>query len=325
MKRKLHFLILVVVLALIALPTGAVLAQSACPHEGGVVYGRNCTLKSDETFNGDLVVFGGNVTLEENAKLDGNLVVFGGTVNSDGEVDGDIAIIGGQISLGEHAQVAGDVALVGSQLEQAEGAVVEGEVVNNIQPKVGLPNGQLPDRPVPSSPNVSFDFGFSLFAQMFQIIFWAVIAAGFAMLLSLFWKPQMERAGDAIAAQPLIVSAVGLLSFVVAALLIWTIIPPLALMFAWLFGIVAFGSEIGERFTKAINQTWSPVLTVGFGSFLLVLVSGAVGFIPCIGGLVQFILSLLAVGAVVITRFGARQFQSPGLIVNPPPPPVSQP
>lgn len=324
MKLRKIWLTLLVALALVLIPTGAALAQSGCPQDGGVVYGRNCTLESGETFNGDLVVFGGNVLVEQDAELNGNLVVFGGTVDSDGKVDGDLAIIGGQVSLGEHAQVTGDVALVGGQLERAEGAVIEGEVVNNIQPKVDLPNGQVPDRPSPSGINANFDFGFSLFFQMFQILFTAIIAAGFAMLLSLFWKPQMERAGDALVSQPLIVGAVGLLSFVVAALLILTIVPPLLLGFAWLFGLAALGSEIGDRFTKAINQSWSPMLTAGFGSFLLVLVGGAAGFIPCIGGLVQFFVSLMAIGAVVVTRFGARPIQSPGMIVSAPPAPPAQ-
>jgi cytoskeletal protein CcmA (bactofilin family) len=323
MKRKFHFLVLTIVLALVFLPARAVFAQGACPDEGGLIYGRNCTLESGETFDGDLVVFGGNVTLKEGAELNGNLVVFGGTLKSDGELNGDIAIFGGQVSLDEHALVTGDVILVGSQLERAEGAVVEGDVVNNIQPEVDLPNARLPDHSVSSSSGVNIDFGFSLFAQVFQVIFAAVIAAGFAMLLSLFWKPQMERAGNAIVSQPLIVGAVGLLSFAVAALLLLTIVPPLVLGFAWLFGVVALGSEIGERFAKAINQSWSPALTVGFGSFLLVLVGGALGFIPCIGGLVQFFLSLLAVGAVVVTRFGARPIQSSGMIVNAPPPPAA--
>ena len=119
------------------------------------------------------------------------------------------------------------------------------------------------------------------FAQAFWIVFWAVFVSGFAMLLALFWQPQLERAGKVMVSQPLMTGAIGLLSFFVAAILFLTIIPPVIAFFAWLFGVVAMGSEVGERFTKSLNQTWSPVLSVGFGTFLLMLVGGAVGLIPC--------------------------------------------
>lgn len=324
MKKRIHLFAWLIALALVALPTGAAFAQSACPEEGGVVYGRNCTIESGVTFDGDLAVFGGNVILEKGAELNGSLVVFGGTVTSDGEVSGDIAVFGGQVSLAEHAKVTGDVVLVGGQFTRAEGAVVEGSVVNNVQPHVNLPNAQLPESPVSPRPGINLDLGFNLFAQAFQILFVAVVAAGFAMLLSLFWKPQMERVGDAIVSQPLIVGAVGLLSVVVGALLILTIIPIFALGLAGLFGLVSLGSEIGERFAKAVNQSWPPVFAVGFGAFLLVLVGGALGFIPCIGGLTQFLLCLLAIGSVVVTRFGARSMQVPGAIVSAPAAPPTQ-
>lgn len=324
MKIKKRMMTSIFMLALVLVPTGTVFAQEPGPNEGKVIFGSNFTLEAGDSFEGDLVVFGGNVDIEADADLKGSLVVFGGTVSSDGTTDGDVVVIGGQVSLAEHALVTGDIVTVGGQVDLAEGAVVEGEVINNVQPEIDLPNGQLPDISEPPTRSISYDFGFNVFGQMFQLFFWSTVAAGFAMLLSLFWKSQMDRASDAIVSQPVMVGAVGLLAFVVGGLLILTIIPPLVVGFAWLFGIVAFGSEIGTRFTKAINQSWSPVLTVGLGTFLLVLVSGAFGFIPCLGGLAQFLLGLLAIGSVVVTRFGARSMQNPGVIASPQPPPASQ-
>jgi hypothetical protein len=75
---------------------------------------------------------------------------------------------------------------------------------------------------------------------------------------------------------------------------------------AWLFGMIALGQEVGERFTRAISQTWAPVLATGFGTFLLLLVGGFVGFIPCFGWLLTFIVSLVAIGGVAMTWFGTR-------------------
>ncbi len=104
------------------------------------------------------------------------------------------------------------------------------------------------------------------------------------MLLSLFWQPQIERTGNVIITQPLMTGAIGLLAFFIAAILFLTVIPPVLVALCLVVWVVAMGSQVGERFSKAVNQVWSPVLTIGFGTFLLMLVGGAIGLIPCLGG-----------------------------------------
>ena len=316
MKNTMRFLSLFLLLALTLIPSSAVFAQGEGPTgDGKIIFGQNFTLESGDTFKGDLVVFGGNVTIEKGASLNGNLVVFGGTVSSDGTVHGDIVIVGGQVSLDTNAVVTRDVVTVGGQLSKAEGAEIQGEVVNNAQPALDFPNGNVPPRV--DVPTPAFDWGFHVISGIFKTVFNAILAAAFAMLLALFWKPQMERAGDALVAQPVMVGAVGLLALFLGAILIFTIIPPVIVGFALLFGVVALGAEVGDRFTRAINQTWSPILTAGFGTFLLVLVAGAFGEIPCIGGLAQFLLALLGIGAAIVTWFGIRVGQAPS--ATPPP------
>ncbi len=316
MKHTIRFVSLILLLALTLIPSSAVFAQGEGPTgEGKIIFGQNFTLESGDTFTGDLVVFGGNVTIEKDASLNGDLVVFGGTVSSDGTVDGEIVIVGGQVSLDKHAVVTRDVVTVGGQLSKAEGADIQGEVVNNAQPALDLPNGNVPPRV--EVPTPSFDWGFRVISGIFQTVFTAVLAAAFAMLLALFWKPQMERAGDVLVAQPVMVGAVGFLAVFLGAILFLTVIPPVIVGFALLFGVVALGAEVGDRFTRAINQTWSPVLTAGFGTFLLVLVAGAFGEVPCIGWLAQFLLALLGIGAAIVTWFGIRVGHTPQ--IQPPP------
>jgi hypothetical protein len=316
-------------IALVLVPNGSAFAQGPNPGNGGqVIFGNNFTLEKGKTFDGDLVVFGGNVIIEEDANLNGNLVVIGGTIKSNGETKGDVVVVGGQISLEELALVTGDVVTIGSQLSRAEGAKIEGEVVNNVAPNLTFPTGRIPPTApeVPSVPNVpspNLHIDYNPIAEVFWIVFWAVFVSGFAMLLTLFWQPQLERAGSVMVSQPLMTGAIGLLSFFVAAILFLTIIPPVIAFFAWLFGVVAMGSEVGERFTKSLNQTWSPVLSVGFGTFLLMLVGGAIGLIPCLGGLILFLVGMVGIGASVITWFGLRLPQVPAMTVYTPPTPPS--
>ena len=326
MKITFKIFTLFILLAMLLIPARPAYAQGPNPGGGQVIFGSSYTVKTGDTFEGDLVVFGGNVTIEEDAILNGNLVVIGGTIKSNGETNGDVVAVGGQINLEKSAQVAGDVVTVGGQLAQAEGAAIAGEVINNAAPNIVLPPGKIPPT-APGTPNVpdipmpNINIRFNPIAEVFWIFFWAVIVAAFSMLLSLFWQPQIERTGNVIITQPLMTGAIGLLAFFVAAILFLTIIPPVIAAFAWLFGVVAMGSQVGERFAKAVNQVWSPVLKIGFGTFLLMLVGGAIGLIPCLGGMALFLLGMLGIGGSVITWFGVRLPQAPAVTVYTPPTP----
>jgi hypothetical protein len=94
------------------------------------------------------------------------------------------------------------------------------------------------------------------------------------------------------------------------------------LALAWLFGLIAIGTEVGERFTRAINQTWAPPLTAGMGTFLMMLVVGGIGMIPCIGWLATTLVAMLGIGGVVLTLFGTQNYPR---VVAPASPPTSDP
>src|SRR5215204_5277058 len=257
------FTLLVLVILLLA-PAAPAYAQSGEP--GKIIFGDNFTLESGEELDGDLVVFGGNVTVEEEANLNGNLVVFGGTVESNGNLNGDVVIFGGQISLDENAFVAGDVVTIGGQIDQAEGAEIKGEIVNNVAPEIELPSGRIPPDVNPPQINIDYNPLWTL-GNVFAIFIRALIIAGLAMLVVIFLKPQMENVSQAIVSQPVMSGGVGLLTVfggpisivVVALIMIITLIlipvaavvvflGALAIALAWLFGIIALGNEVGERF-----------------------------------------------------------------------------
>jgi len=331
MNKIYKSLTLLVLLVLLLVPASPVYAQSGGP--GKVIFGDNFTLKSGETLNGDLVVFGGNVTVEKDANLNGNLVVFGGQISSNGNLNGDVVVFGGQISLAEKAVVAGNVVTIGGQVNQAEGAKVKGEVVKNISPQI--PSARIPPDVKPPKVNINFN----PFWTVAGVFYRAVILAALAMLVVVFLKPQMEHVGKAIVSQPLMSGGVGLLtvfggpiSIVVVALImiVTLILIPVAVLvvfagalviaLAWLFGIIALGNEVGERFTHSINQTWAPAFTAGFGTFLLMLVGGAIGEIPCVGWLFISVIGLVGIGAAVLTRFGTQPVQTaPVTVYNIPP------
>jgi len=316
MKTKLFFVLAILSLLLVA----AAPLSAGGPLDGGpVIFGGNYTLVSGDTLNGDLVVFGGNVTIEADAQVKGSIVIFGGNISLDGTMTGDLVLIGGSGAMGAKSVIEGDLVTVGGSVSRAEGSRVEGQIRD--EPAIEIPAPTIPEAPsvpeIPAVPNVPEPPIWNPIGSAFGVLGQAVLIAALAMLLVLFLRPQMERVAQAFTLQPLAAGGVGLLTvFVFPLLLVFmavTIIlilgipfAVLALVLAWLFGIVSLGMEVGERFTRAIGQDWSPVLTTGFGTFLLVLVVQGIGLAPCIGWLVPFLVGATGVGAVMLTWIGSR-------------------
>ena len=337
MKNILKLFTLILLLALVFLPTSAVSARGSSGGllDGRVIFGDNFTLASGDTLTGDLVVFGGNVEINEDATIQGDMVVIGGNVTLDGIVSGSTVIIGGSTTMSETAVVKEDLVTVGGSLIRDPGSEVEGEVVTNIPaPDIRIPDIQVPAVPNPTTPpppEVNFDF--NPLGNFFRMFGTAIAVSLLAMLASLFLQPQIERVSQAVVGQPVIAGSIGLLTGVMSPLIlvilaITIILIPVmvlaaaALALAWLFGMIAIGSEVGERFTRAINQTWAPPLTAGMGTFLMMLVVGGIGMIPCVGWLATSLVALLGVGGVVLTLFGTQAYPR---LVAPVTPPGSNP
>jgi len=343
MNVKFRITTLILLLALLFLPTSSVYAQGPGPGDGRVVFGSNVTIESDDLFEGDLVVFGGNVTIEEDAVMNGDLVVIGGRVESAGEVNGDVVNVGGQLILNETAAVSGDVVTVGGQLRREDGAKIEGDVVNNVFPQIDIPNGNIPPI-VPDVPNVPdvpgipdvpsiVNVRFNPFFQFGRVFTSSILMAVLGILTVLFFKERLDKVSQAVVVQPLMTTGVGLLTivalFVTAITLILLPIAALSLIplgLAWLFGMIAIGQEIGERLANALRQEWAPVLATGLGTFTIMFIVGFIQslnelswVVGCFTWIVPAIVGLLAIGAVVITRFGTRQATDPGMSVYTPP------
>jgi hypothetical protein len=138
------------------------------------------------------------------------------------------------------------------------------------------------------------------------------------MLLSAFLHPQLDRVAQAVQAQPFAAGSLGLLTvfvapFAIVLMAITLILIPLALatafllVLAWLFGVVALSHVVGEKLTQAMNRRWEPVLTAGFGAFIVGIVLGTSNQIACVGWLASALIGLVGLGAATMTLFGTRE------------------
>lgn len=326
MKIALKIVSVLVLAMLIFVPLQSAGATNGA-FEGQVVLGQSFTLKSGDSMNGDLLVFGGSATIEAGATVNGSVVLFGSNLIVGGFVTGDVAIIGGSGSLGPAAHVAGNLTTVGSSFDRAASSKVDGQIYNTATSWIGNAQDGNTPRPVipvvPAIPKLNFQFNplLSVLNGFGQSLGIAILA----MLLMLFLAPHADRVAHAIMAQPLTAGGLGLLTVVVAPIavvlsIVTLILIPLApliviaLVVAGVFGWIAIGYEVGQRFTKAIHQNWHPAFSAGLGTFSLTLVAKVLTGIPvlnCVGWLVPFLLSMAALGAVIMTRFGTQVVTGP--------------
>ncbi len=323
MKKTMKILTLIVTLSLILLPTQSVAAEGF--RDGPVIFGGSYTLESGETLNNDILVFGGTVMIEEDAQVYGDVVLFGGSLTINGEVTGEVALIGGAAILGENSLIEGNLTLISATLHRADGAEVTGEISYSV---AGDNDGQIIIPQIPGVPEIPF-------VQQEPLVFYdnplwvagSLLGRSFAMallamLVALFLAEPTKRVAEAITTQPVVAGGLGLLTVVsavpVAIILMITvllfpvaIVAILALMVALLYGWIALGFEVGERFAKVLDQEWQLPLSAAFGTWLLTIISAAFGMIPCIGWLVPYIIATLALGGVIISRFGSQSVIKP--------------
>jgi hypothetical protein len=314
MKTTICWLLLA---ALLILPAGTAYADDGTAHDR-LIIGQNFTLPAGETLDGDLVVLAGEATIEEGALIQGNLVVIGGGLRLDGEALGSAVVIGGSASLGAASSVGRDLVALGGSFQRAEGSRIAGDIITNLSITTeGPPRATaVPSATIPPDPDFRVDFGpIGTFAG---VLFQAFALGVVAMLLSAFLRPQLDRVAQAVEAQPFAAGSLGLLTvilapFAIVLMAITLILIPLALaaafllVLAWLFGVVALGHVVGERLTRAMNRNWEPVLTAGFGAFIVGIVLGTSNQIPCVGWLASALIGLVGLGAATMTLFGTRE------------------
>jgi len=158
--------------------------------------------------NGDRVRIGGDVTVDAGEVIDGDVVAIGGPVKVDGEVQGDVVAVGGSVTLGPTAVVEGDVTVVGGPLHRDPGAQVRGQAQEVSLG--GIDFGQWTWRRNPVGQWWRSALG-SAFAFVGTLVRVAVLCL-FAVLVVLFGRDYMERAGTMAAASSLKAGAVGLLA-----------------------------------------------------------------------------------------------------------------
>jgi hypothetical protein len=234
-----------------------------------------------------------------------------------------VSATGATVTLGPAAHIGGDLITVGATLDRSDTARVDGQIFNTA---TSWSDGSTTDQPVEPyipTPQVTlpeYMFNFNPLRVILDVFGNALGMGLLAMLVALFLAPHAARVAQAVVNQPLTAGGLGLLvafltPIALVLMAITLILIPVAglvvvvLIIAGIFGWIAIGMEVGQRFTRAIHQSWHPSFEAGLGTFTLTLVAAALVNIPVLNiicSLVLFLLALAAFGAVVMTRFGTQ-------------------
>jgi hypothetical protein len=317
MKNTIKLALLMACLALLAFP-GTALAKSLLDDR--VIAGGTFTLETGEVQEGSLIVLGGAVTIEPGATVEGDVLVVGGTASIDGLVEGSVAGIGGVIDLSGAAVVEGDLSSLGATVNKDPDASVEGQIVTGVS----LPNLILAptEISIPGIPDFRPVFrpildpvGRGIWSITRSLI-WAALAA----VIVIFVPNSIDRIARTAVKQPVVSGGVGCLTVLVAPIIlivmaITIILIPLSLLgvlilaVAWFIGRIALGLELGRRMGKLFDREWAAPLAAGGGTFVLSLIVDGVGsLVPCVGWILPAIVGVLALGSVILSRFGSQVY-----------------
>ncbi len=239
---------------------------------------------------GEMSAAAGNVVVSEGATI-GALSAAGGNIVIAGTVEGNAETAAGSVTLGPGAVVGGDLSY-GGELQRHPDAQVVGSVTEEAT------TGPMPVGGVPSLP------------WWLGGVYWLLVnlALG-AVLLAVF-----PRFSDGIAAtartDALKSGGVGLLALVgiplaLVVLAVTIVGIPLTIAGAFLFALLLWIGSVYGRFAVGawllsladIEHRWA-ALILGLLAVLLV------GFVPILGGLVEFLVLLVGLGAVALALYG---------------------
>lgn len=323
-NKRLSLALALVLLLILALPPVA-LAQGGETDRfnlfGDVVVNANETVASATSIFGSVRTDGvvsGDVTSIFGSVLVNNVVggdvaaIFGSAEIAGPSVGGDVAAVFGSIDLRNNVVVAGNVTAVFGGISKTPGVQVRGREVGNAgmafrPPEVG--------GPIFTPGRAARNAGFNLVGSVIV----AMVFAAIAMLVMVLFPRRVQVTRDTLMTSPWGSLGVGCLANILAiplSLLLLVLIPCLGFFLTWLvvflgtlLGLVAMGWWVGNRTLELTPQQESPLMTVLVGSIILSLLLAIMGWVPFINlfsGIVTAIVFSMALGAVLLSRFGGN-------------------
>lgn len=281
-----------------------------------LIIARNFSIPPGCILEGDIVAMGANISLSPGAMVKGNILLIGSSLESKGIIHGDLNLLAGSVVLRDGSILNGDINQLFNHVILDQKAQVIGSINSISFPGIST------ERITGLITFISNRFNPQNWLK------WGIIqitATSFLALLTGIWlKKRMVVMNRQIQSQPLLSWGAGVMSLaivpIVSVILIITIcLSPLGLFMLvtlailYLAGWIALGISAGTVLQVWLKTQWPYELQAFLGTFMLGITTTIIGWIPCLGLMVNILLGCIGLGAVIITRFGS-QFSHPGII-----------
>lgn len=282
------------------------LLLSACQdrYSGWIVLDGVQQLESGETVEGEIILFDGSVIVSPAARVTGSVYMLGGDLQLDGQVGGNISLVDGSLTLGPDARVAGSINRAGGQVSGFEQAHIAGGLREGAGLEIPLEQVRTTRSPRDS---------------LLQSLVGGFLLGLVAAVVVRFMPQALDRIAHAATRHALVSGSLGLLVAVVgpalAVMMAFTVVlVPLAFLalllaaLIILYGWVSFGVALGRQIASRLPRRLGPSLSAFLGTWLFMLFLGLLQLIPAVGPFLPLFVAVIALGAVLLTRFGARTF-----------------
>jgi cytoskeletal protein CcmA (bactofilin family) len=249
------------------------------------------------TVEGNVQVGAGSFDLTDTGRVGGDLQVGAGSIIVDGTVDGDVEAAGQTVTLGANADVGGEFRYDAETFDRSPNASVAGGVVQDprLQTDTGVGFGM---DPLPSWVGTVYTF-------LTSLVLGALLLLVFPEFSETVARRGLER--------PIVGSGFGLVALLgVPILLVLVAVTIVGIPFSLAgFALYLLGLWVAGLYGKYAVGTWVLGQTDG-GSRWLALLIGllgflVLGFVPVVGGVAEFLATLLGLGGLV---FALRDYRA---------------
>ncbi|MFW6139819.1 MAG: hypothetical protein ACOC5S_00510 [Acidobacteriota bacterium] len=291
---KLKSLYILPLIFLISIPA-SILAQERTTIKNNIYVAEDEVQDNVFSFGGEIIIKG---------KIKESVVSFGGTILVEGEVGKDVFGIGSDIQLKSNSLIGSDVVCIGGSLNKEPGSTIRGDTIYFKAPQEIFSKGIFTSRFYP----------FAFFFKLITSFIWLILAIVLAFVL----PRQISYASDQIKESFGAIIGTGLLSLVIfiafcllSALLSLLIIGIPILLSLILLAVVLkiFGNVVlfhfaGNSISKLTGSKHPSLLISIFLGFILITL---LTIIPIFGAALSFILTAVAWGVAVRTKFGTTE------------------
>ncbi|MCJ7519229.1 MAG: polymer-forming cytoskeletal protein [Anaerolineaceae bacterium] len=306
-KTLLVLIAAVALTACISAPAKPASPEYRTTYPSQFIFGDTYILKSHEKIDGNIVGLGTTLIIEKDAFVMGDVSLVGSNLDVSGQIAGDLNVLAGTSFIKDTAIIAGNINQIFQTTNIAPKALVTGEINTYSFPSAA--SGKAGSKVI--SLLEWLRPGRVMALQAGQVFALVIVS-----LLGIYlFKTPTSRITSAIRANAPAAWGAGLLTIIttpiVAVILIITIcLSPVGLLLliaffiSSLWGWAALSSILGMNIINWLKLDWSIESATIIGALILGVLSSLLSFIPCIGFLLNLMITATGIGGVLLSRFG---------------------